>query len=457
MDASEAIKRSTVRIDLQKRPSHSGWRPDPEPESRTTVAVPEDLPGYEHFLELFESVYDGILIATYDGAILHTNQRARDLFLFAEDEFTTLTVVELFSGSDADTLGMLSRTLEDQRRIFIECYCNRGDGTSFPAEVTVNSAHFLNQKQLFFFVRDITVRKETEAALKRAEEDILLAAHKAGMAEIATGVLHDVGNVLNSISVSCDMIAGVARQDTVEGMAQANAVLREHEAELGTFLTTEGRAHKLLELYAYVETALLEDKTQILDEATRLQGKVRLIREIITTQQDNAKLGLFFQEIAVSDAVRDALALQKTHLENHDIELQLTCDSSLTLTTQKTKLVYILVNLINNAVDALKGVDAAQCRRVLRVEAGSSADGRGLVLTVSDNGVGIAPENLTSIFEHGFTTKAKGHGFGLHTCANFMNEIGGRITAHSDGLGTGSTFRLELALERPETEGTADV
>jgi signal transduction histidine kinase len=67
-------------------------------------------------------------------------------------------------------------------------------------------------------------------------------------------------------------------------------------------------------------------------------------------------------------------------------------------------------------------------------------------MTVSDNGVGIASENLTRIFNHGFTTRKDGHGFGLHSGALAAREMGGALWAQSDGPGKGATFTLELPL-----------
>jgi signal transduction histidine kinase len=68
---------------------------------------------------------------------------------------------------------------------------------------------------------------------------------------------------------------------------------------------------------------------------------------------------------------------------------------------------------------------------------------------VSDNGIGILPENLTRIFNHGFTTRRNGHGFGLHSGALAAKELGGVLLAYSEGPGTGATFCLELPVQPP--------
>ena len=84
-----------------------------------------------------------------------------------------------------------------------------------------------------------------------------------------------------------------------------------------------------------------------------------------------------------------------------------------------------------------------------------AANGR-VQIAVMDNGVGIPAENMTRIFNHGFTTREKGHGFGLHSAALAAREMGGTLNAHSDGPGQGATFILELPLQ-PESVSDLDL
>ena len=72
-------------------------------------------------------------------------------------------------------------------------------------------------------------------------------------------------------------------------------------------------------------------------------------------------------------------------------------------------------------------------------------------IAIIDNGVGIAPENMAKLFRHGFTTREAGHGFGLHSGALTARELGGSLTARSDGPGCGAAFVLELPLVAPHT------
>ena len=115
------------------------------------------------------------------------------------------------------------------------------------------------------------------------------------------------------------------------------------------------------------------------------------------------------------------------------------------ITVEKHKAVQILVNLIRNAKQACDESGSPDKKMTVRVSGGEGQ----VRVAVIDNGIGIPAENLTRIFEHGFTTKQNGHGFGLHSGALAAQEMGGRLTVHSNGGGAGSTFTLELPTSPP--------
>jgi C4-dicarboxylate-specific signal transduction histidine kinase len=127
-------------------------------------------------------------------------------------------------------------------------------------------------------------------------------------------------------------------------------------------------------------------------------------------------------------------------LLRHDVQVIRDCDDVPAMMMEKHKVLQILVNLIRNAKQAC--TDSGRAHKQITLRATSAGDG--VRIAVIDNGVGIAPEDMTRIFSYGFTTKKDGHGFGLHSSVLAAQEIGGRLTAHSDGPGTGATFTLEL-------------
>ena len=104
----------------------------------------------------------------------------------------------------------------------------------------------------------------------------------------------------------------------------------------------------------------------------------------------------------------------------------------------------ILINLISNAKHAMSSVPDRSHQITLRMEIARPVEGPRLRIRVEDDGEGIAPENLKRLFTHGFTTRKNGHGYGLHSCALAAKQLGGTVTAQSDGPGKGAVFTLEL-------------
>ena len=109
----------------------------------------------------------------------------------------------------------------------------------------------------------------------------------------------------------------------------------------------------------------------------------------------------------------------------------------------------MLTNLVKNSREAMVAAKHQGQRAVLRISV-EQLDTDLMEIRISDNGCGIGPENLDKIFNHGFTTKDQGHGFGLHTCANFMTEMGGTLRAESDGIGKGATFVMRFPLNQQD-------
>jgi C4-dicarboxylate-specific signal transduction histidine kinase len=146
------------------------------------------------------------------------------------------------------------------------------------------------------------------------------------------------------------------------------------------------------------------------------------------------------EEINVVTLVQDSLRINEGTLRRHHVEVIREFENVPPMNVEKHKILQILVNLVRNAKHACQESDRVDKRLTVRV-----ADGDGRIkISMMDNGVGIPPENLTRIFNHGFTTRKGGHGFGLHSGALAAKELGGSLTVHSDGPGQGAVFTLEL-------------
>jgi PAS domain S-box-containing protein len=290
---------------------------------------------------------------------------------------------------------------------------------------------------------DVTSIKEAEAKLESANRQLVEISRQAGMAEVATSVLHNVGNVLNSANVSANLLADKLRDSTVGQLSKVAALLRQHESDLGSFLRQDAKGKQLAAYVSQLAEHLAAEQAASLDELREFVNHIDHIKEIVVMQQNYAKICGVAEKVQVTDLVEDALRLNATALERHHVCVRRDFSPRLPeITVEKHKVLQILVNLISNAKHACE--DAPCPRRQLAVVV---ANGEGCIkITISDNGVGIAPENLSRIFNHGFTTRKNGHGFGLHSGALAAKELGGSLRAQSNGLGQGATFTLELPL-----------
>lgn len=299
-------------------------------------------------------------------------------------------------------------------------------------------------------LEDITARKNAEGELAKTYKSLVDASRLAGMAEVATGVLHNVGNVLNSLNVSANIVTEAMRTSKVDGLVKLAILLNDHADDLGTFLTQNPKGKLVPGYLTNLAEHSVQDRDRLLQEVSSMQKNIDHIKEIIARQQGHASATGVVQEISAVELFEDALRMNRAELSGDDVVIVREFEAAPRLQVEKGKVLQILVNLIRNAKHACD--DASKDQRepktiVLRVEITGTARVR---LIVRDNGIGIPPENLTRIFVHGFTTRSYGHGFGLHSSALAAKEMKGTLTVASAGPQQGAVFTLELPLEAVE-------
>lgn len=287
--------------------------------------------------------------------------------------------------------------------------------------------------------------EEVNRVLRKTQADLVGAARSAGMAEIATNVLHNVGNVLNSVNVSAGLILSRVRASKVEGLARAVQLMTAHADDLGTFLASDPKGKMLPGYLVQLAPLLVAEQRAVVDELVALGKSVDHIKEIIAAQQAHAGASGLVEAIRIHEVVEDALRMNAGGLAHHQVVMQGDMARIPELPLDRGRVLQVLMNLVRNARQAMETV--ADDRAKLMLDAEIVGD-QTLRIRVADTGVGIAPENLTRVFVHGFTTKKDGHGFGLHSAANAAREMGGTLAVHSDGPGTGATFTLELPIRK---------
>lgn len=291
---------------------------------------------------------------------------------------------------------------------------------------------------------EITERKRAESELETVHQQLLEAARKAGMAEVATGVLHNVGNVLNSINVSATLVADRLRNSKLPEFTRALDLMNQHISDLGNFLTADERGKRVPGFLGLVAAHMNRDHTSILEELSSLTKNVDHVKTIVGMQQSYAGAAGLVESVSLADLVDDALRLNTPSLLKYHIELIRDFADIPEVRIEKQKLLQILMNLMTNAKDALLESTNDDRRLIVRIRVDEKPPHPKVLIEVLDNGIGIPKENLTRVFSHGFTTKKHGHGFGLHSSANAAKELGGTLTAHSDGPGRGALFTVEL-------------
>jgi PAS domain S-box-containing protein len=308
----------------------------------------------------------------------------------------------------------------------------------------------------FGLSRDITARKETELKLAVTQKELLEASRLAGMAEIASGVLHNIGNALNSVNTSAALLVEQIGRSRVGNLAKAAQMIEEHNADLAKFLTEDSRGRQLPGYLIQLAGLLGTEREGFQRELELLRRNIEHIKEIVAMQQSYARVSSLLEDIAPADLVEEALRISEASLSRHGIGVQRDFLPVPLVRVTRHKVLQILVNLIRNAKHAMDDTGRTDKEMVIALRVGPTG---GVQMIVRDNGVGIPAENLPKMFTFGFTTRKTGHGFGLHSSANTARELGGSLRGESEGPGTGAVFTLDLpaAPATPPPAGSAAI
>ncbi|HUO07121.1 MAG TPA: PAS domain S-box protein [Phycisphaerae bacterium] len=291
---------------------------------------------------------------------------------------------------------------------------------------------------------DVTQRRKAEAEREELHRRLLELSRHAGMAEVATGVLHNVGNVLNSVNVAAGLITDKIRNSPVKKLIRAVELMKRHAEDLGAYVTSDPRGKQLPGYFNAVASVLKSDEESILTELGVLLKHVDHIKEIVRVQQSFAQSRRILEALNLAGVIEDAVRISTATSGAMAEKIDLNCPPSLAVISDRHALLQILTNLIANACQSVRAAKNPDKRINIRAAKVTRGDSEFFTIHVADNGVGIDPQNLNRIFSHGFTTKANGHGFGLHSAANTAKRLGGSLEASSPGLDQGAVFVLTL-------------
>ncbi|HEY4185172.1 MAG TPA: PAS domain S-box protein [Polyangia bacterium] len=387
----------------------------------------------ERYRDLFENANDVIYTHDMTGRLLTINRAGEAMTGYARDELLKMTIFDLALPARRDAVAAWLQKLAagEETRPTFESELLSKSGRIIPFEVSIRPMFPMLTTDAVTdpagggtaisavegIARDITERKRAESELAAAHQRLVETSRRAGMAEVAAGVLHNVGNVLSSVTVS---VAHLTERLKGQAGGEDASVTRDLES---------------------------------------LGQSVEHIKEIVAMQQGYARLSGIQEEVPAETLIEDALRINREALERHGITVIREYSPSPPLVIEKHKVLQILVNILGNAKYACDGKaqDGQPARIVVRIDTpkGDRAGNR-VRIVVADNGSGISHEHLTRIFDNGFTTRKDGHGIGLYSAALTARELGGALFVHSDGLGRGARFTLDLPVRPPEPKAPAE-
>ncbi len=411
---------------------------------RTSAAT-----SYKTFVNnMLQSMADCLIVVDIDATIRAVNQATLDLLGYTEEQLLgqPVSLVCIENGYEL-SMTRMQQLLGSRSRKDHEVSFRCSSGTMVPISLSGSPIRD-NEDRLVGYVclgTDITERKNAEMERYSLNKQLVEASRQAGMAEVATGVLHNVGNVLNSVTVSATLATDLLKRSRLDRLDKAVALLKEHEANLGEFLTSDDKGRLLPGYLAQLGTHLAAEQEKVIDELTALTKNIGHIKEIISMQQSFSKKSGVIEAAVASELLEDAIQMNAEALTKHQVRVVRSYAEVGGIKTDKHKVLQILVNLISNACDAM--VEARRDDKVLRIRLLREEQQDWLRIEVCDNGIGISQKHQTKVFTHGFTTKKTGHGFGLHSAALAAKELGGSLTVSSEGEGKGATFGLRLPLE----------
>jgi len=413
----------------------------------------------EKYRLLMETVPDAIVISEFStGRFLHVNESFSKITSYTREEALGKTPLELNLIVNLKDDRFLRTIIKENGEINdFETQYRQKDGTTVDMLVSARLLHYIDEYLDVTVAKDITGRKQAEneirelnlqlekrviderAKLQSAREEIIRKEHKSELADITSATLHNVKNILNSVKISTESIGEIISSGSINSLRKANDILGEQVENLEEFICNNDKGKKLMHYYLKLGDSFDTEEKESRIHLNRLLAKVDAIEKIVTAQQGYS--GKLEKEIVdITHVVEDALTMLANSIEGYHIQIVKDFSHVTEVRVLKTKLMHILINLIKNAIEAMNEIPAD--KRVLRISTEQTANG--VCLKINDKGCGIQEEDIHKMFRYGFTTKEDGHGFGLASCAAYLEEMDGEISVESEGNGKGSTFTMTL-------------
>ena len=285
--------------------------------------------------------------------------------------------------------------------------------------------------------------KERTKKLEELNKIISDVSRSAGMAEIANGVLHNVGNVLNSVNVSSSLIREKLRNSATNNLAKLVEMLEDNKHRLGEFITTDEKGSQIPQFLKLLTERQIAHENDLITELDSLDKSINHIKNVVSKQQSYSGSFGVLESVNMAGLIEDALNISMSNKQDFSIKITKDLQSIPELQIDRHKVLQVIINLLSNARHAL--VDSEKPDKTLAIS--MYEENNVINIVVEDNGVGIVEDDMTQLFNYGFTKRKSGHGFGLHNSALIAEDLGGKITVKSEGPGKGANFRFYFKRE----------
>ncbi len=290
-----------------------------------------------------------------------------------------------------------------------------------------------------------SLRAMLERLHESSQQELLAASRQAGMAEVATGVLHNVGNVLTAVNVTLELMRERLEShphDRIRRLAE----LLDASVAAGS-VDVEKVQHAIKYLQVLHET-FEKAREKVRTDFFTLANHVDHVKRVVSMQNAYARIRSTAEPTRIDEVISEAIEISCPPHRRGEIKLEVSVDESLAgaVMADRHRILQILVNLVSNARDAVQAHGGAQ-----RIAIAVERQDQRMQIRVSDSGVGIAPDLAAKIFGAGVTSKANGHGYGLHSSAFAARQMHGSLDCSSPGAGKGATFTLTIPFEEIES------
>jgi PAS domain S-box-containing protein len=349
---------------------------------------------------ILNTARDGIISIDVYGQIQSINPAVERIFARPGHLLIGHDIHELIDNAPTEP-SLISRIVSSQPAEITtwELDARGADGQVFPIELSVGRSQSADAEQYTLVIRDITLRRQTEARARQHEAELAHVSRVSLAGEMAGALAHELSQPLTAIA------------------AYARGCLR------------------LLAGPVPEPETLYEGVSEVAQEAERAGDVLGRLREFVRGGEPRRAF------VEVGPLIHAAVGLARAEAMQNEVEIDVQVDPGLPLVlADHIQIEQVLINLLRNAIDAIATTDRQQ--RLIVVEAHRKI-GDTVQISVADSGPGVIAEMANRLFEPFLTTKPEGMGMGLSISRSIVESHGGRLRTFQS-VGSGATFLFDL-------------